>query len=225
MYRIITPAGESILTDKVNYIRVHKSGTYLLTDVNRAEGVAHHGTPYLFKDGAQVAEVDSGELTQETAGLLNAMLTGEGQDMTKVKAALELRKALQLFLSTMDADTQAEEMMSVSSVFPAYQVGNAYKAKQVFSYGTNSLGDPQLYQVLQDHTSAAEWTPDTATSLYKAIGVTSGGYPEWVQPLGASDAYNTGDIVSYNGTLYKSTIDGNVWAPDVYPAGWTEYTE
>ena len=34
-----------------------------------------------------------------------------------------------------------------------------------------------------------------------------------------------GDIVSYNGKLYKSTIDGNVWAPDAYPAGWTEYTE
>lgn len=145
--------------------------------------------------------------------------------MNRVQAALELRKALQLFLSTLDADIQAEEMMSVSSVFPAYQVGKAYKAKQVFSYGTNNVGDAQLYQVLQDHTSAAEWTPDTATSLYKAIGVTSEGYPEWAQPLGASDAYNTGDIVSYNGKLYKSTIDGNVWAPDVYPAGWTEYTE
>ena len=144
--------------------------------------------------------------------------------MNRVQAALELRKALQLLLSTMDADTQADEMMSVSSVFPSYQVGKVYNAKQVFSYGTNSVGDPQLYQVLQDHTSAAEWTPDTATSLYKAIGVTSGGYPEWVQPLGASDAYNTGDIVSYNGTLYKSIIDANVWAPDAYPAGWTEYT-
>ena len=144
--------------------------------------------------------------------------------MNKVQAALELRKALQLFLATMDADTQAEEMLAVSSVFQAYETGKAYKAKQVFSYGTNSVGDPQLYQVLQDHTSAAEWTPDTATSLYKAIGVNSSGYPEWVQPLGASDAYNTGDIVSYNGNLYQSTIDANVWAPDAYPAGWTAYT-
>ena len=82
------------------------------------------------------------------------------------------------------------------------------------------MGDPQLYQVLQDHTSAAEWTPDTAASLYKKIGVTEDGYAEWVQPLGASDAYNTGDIVSYNGVLYKSTIDGNVWSPDAYPQGW-----
>lgn len=142
--------------------------------------------------------------------------------MNKVQAALELRKALQIFLSTLDVDTHAEDMAAVASVFPPYQVGKAYKTKDVFSYGENSVGDIQLYQVLQDHTSAEEWTPDTATSLYKAIGVTEEGYPEWVQPLGASDAYNTGDIVNYNGTLYESTIDGNVWSPDAYPAGWTE---
>ena len=140
--------------------------------------------------------------------------------MNKIQAALELRKALQILLATLDTDTNLEAILEVPSVFPAYEIGKAYKTKEVFSYGVNNVGDPQLYQVLQDHTSAEEWTPDTATSLYKAIGMTSEGYPEWVQPLGASDAYNTGDIVSYNGKLYKSTIDGNVWAPDAYPAGW-----
>ena len=39
MYRITTPQGESYLTEKVNYIRRHDSGVYLLTDVNHAEGV------------------------------------------------------------------------------------------------------------------------------------------------------------------------------------------
>ena len=78
MYRITTPSGEFIMTEKVNYIRVHKSGTYLLTDVNHAEGVAHHGTPYLFKEGAHVCEVDGGELTTETQSLLDVLLTGEG---------------------------------------------------------------------------------------------------------------------------------------------------
>ena len=126
----------------------------------------------------------------------------------KVQAALELRKALQFFLATMDVETAAADMMEVASVFPKYAVGKAYKTKDVFAYGENAVGDAQLYQVLQDHTSAAEWTPDAAPSLYKAIGVTEEGYPEWVQPLGASDAYNTGDIVDYKGTLYRSTIDG-----------------
>ena len=40
--------------------------------------------------------------------------------MNKRQATLELRKALQLFLATMDADTQAESMMAVASVFPKY---------------------------------------------------------------------------------------------------------
>ena len=140
--------------------------------------------------------------------------------MNKIQAALELRKALQLFLATMDADTQAESMMAVASVFPKYEIGKAYKAKEVFSYGENAVGDAQLYQVLQDHTASDVWLPNATPSLYKAVGVSESGYPEWVQPLGASDAYNTGDVVSYKGILYESTMDGNVWAPDAYPAGW-----
>ena len=42
--------------------------------------------------------------------------------------------------------------------------------------------------------------------------------PQWVQPLGAVDAYKLGDKVMYNGARYVSTIDANVWAPGVY--GW-----
>lgn len=137
-----------------------------------------------------------------------------------VQSMLELRKALQFYLEQLDADNDAEKMLEVPSMFPKYQVGKAYKVKEVFSFGENSVGDPQLYQVLQAHTSAAEWAPDASPSLYKPVGVTEDGYPEWVQPLGASDAYNTGDVVSHNGVLYESTIDGNVWAPDAYPAGW-----
>lgn len=142
--------------------------------------------------------------------------------MNKKQMTLELRKALQLFLATLDVETQAEAMVEVASAFPPFKVGKAYKVKEVFRYGENAVGDAQLYQVLQDHTSAEEWSPDDSPSLYKAIGITEDGYPEWVQPLGASDAYNTGDIVSYNDKLYESTIDGNVWAPDAYPAGWKE---
>lgn len=138
--------------------------------------------------------------------------------MNKLQAALELRKALQLFVATLDVETELDKIMSVASVFPAYEIGKAYKIKDVFSYGENNVGDPQLYQVLSEHTSSAEWTPDIAEGLYKKIGITEDGYPEWVQPLGATDAYNTGDIISYNGVLYRSTVDANVWSPDTY--GW-----
>ena len=139
---------------------------------------------------------------------------------THVQAALELRKALQYFLETLDPDTDAEKILEIPSAYPAYAVGRAYRVREVFSYGENTVGDPQLYQVLQEHTSAAQWLPDASPSLYKPIGLTDDGYPKWVQPLGASDAYNTGDIVGYNGVLYHSAIDGNFWSPDAYPAGW-----
>ena len=46
--------------------------------------------------------------------------------------------------------------------------------------------------------------------------------PAFVQPTGAHDAYQTGDRVTYNGHIYESTINNNVWSPDTYPQGWTE---
>ena len=78
MYRITTPAGKTHLTEKVTYVRQHSSGVFLITDQKRAEGVGYHGNFYLFADGAQVHEVDGGELTQESVELLNTLLTGEG---------------------------------------------------------------------------------------------------------------------------------------------------
>ena len=111
--------------------------------------------------------------------------------------------------------------MEVAAIFPPWQAGVAYQVGDVIAYGTNGVGDPQLYKVVQAHTSQADWIPGQGTdSLYDAFGLTEAGYPVWSQPTGAHDAYNTGDIVDYNGTLYRSTIDGNVWSPEAYPAGW-----
>lgn len=50
-------------------------------------------------------------------------------------------------------------------------------------------------------------------------------YPEYVQPTGAHDAYNTGDKITYNGKKYVCKMDGCVWDPGTYPAGWEEVVE
>ena len=34
------------------------------------------------------------------------------------------------------------------------------------------------------------------------------------------DGYSAGDKVTYNGIIYTSLIDNNVWSPTDYPAGW-----
>lgn len=136
--------------------------------------------------------------------------------MNKLQVAEQFRKALQMFAASLDD----EKAMEVATIYDPWVVGKAYSVGEFFTYGENSVGDPQLYKVVQPHISQADWTPNIATSLYVAIGLDEQGYPVWSQPTGAHDAYNTGDIVDYNGTLYKSLVDGNVYSPEAYPSGW-----
>lgn len=45
------------------------------------------------------------------------------------------------------------------------------------------------------------------------------GYPAWVQPTGAHDAYALGFIVTHKGQNWRSNYAANVWEPGVF--GWT----
>lgn len=78
----------------------------------------------------------------------------------------------------------------------------------------------KLYRVLQSHTTQGQWTPDITPALFTEVSLDE--WPEWVQPVGAQDAYNSGDKVSHNGKHWISDIDANVWEPGVY--GWSEAT-
>lgn len=139
--------------------------------------------------------------------------------MNRLQAAEQLRKALQMFAATLTE----EKALEIPAVFDPWQIGKTYAVGDFLTYGVNGVGDPQLYKVVQEHTSQADWTPDETPALYDAIGLDDRGYPVWSQPTGAHDAYNKGDIVNYNDVLYESLIDGNVYAPDAYPAGWAVY--
>ena len=136
-------------------------------------------------------------------------------------AAQQTRRAVQMFVASLPE----EQALAVSYIFPEWEVNHKYTTGDIISYGKNSVEDPQLYKIVQDHTSSEEWKPDAVPSLYDAIGLDSSGYPVWSQPSGAHDAYNKGDIVNYNGTLYESLINGNTWTPDAYPDGWKIYSE
>lgn len=136
--------------------------------------------------------------------------------MNRLQAAEQLRRALQMFTATLTE----EQALEIAAVYPAWRANWPYSVGEIVSYGTNATGDPQLYKVVQAHTSQADWTPDGTPALYDAFGLDESGVPLWSQPSGAHDAYNTGDIVNYRGTLYESLINGNVWSPDAYPAGW-----
>lgn len=139
----------------------------------------------------------------------------------KVQAAEQMRKALQMFAATL-AEKQA---MEVAAVFDQWKIGRYYTSGDYLTYDVNGVGDPQLYKVAQDHTSQADWAPDRAVSLYVAIGLDAQGYPVWAQPAGSHDGYNTGDIVNYHDTLYRSCVDANVYSPEAFPENWEIYSK
>lgn len=141
--------------------------------------------------------------------------------MNNFQIAEQMRRVLTWFAQTLDE----EKALEVSCAYEEWKPDKAYKASEYVTYGKNNVGDPQLYKVVQDHISQTDWIPDITSSLYTPLGITKKGYPIWSQPTGAHDAYNIGDIVDYNGVLYKSVIDGNVYSPEVYPQGWEVYTE
>ena len=49
-------------------------------------------------------------------------------------------------------------------------------------------------------------------------------YPPYKQPTGAHDCYNTGAKITFKGEKYTCLIDGCVWSPEEYPAGWKKET-
>ena len=109
-----------------------------------------------------------------------------------------------------------EEAEAVTALFPYWEEGKAYAVDDRVQY--NEL----LYRCVQAHTSQADWTPDVVPALW--VRTSTDEWPEWVQPTGAHDAYNIGDKVTYKGEHYISLIDGNVYSPEAYPAGWEKQT-
>lgn len=136
--------------------------------------------------------------------------------MNKIQAAEHLRRAVQLLAGQLED----EQALEIPSVFPAWTPGAQYEIGDLLTYGENPVGDPQIYRAAQGHASQADRLPTATPALYTAIGLTSSGRPIWAQPTGAHDAYNIGDVVSHQGVLYESLIDGNTTEPGTDERWW-----
>lgn len=101
-----------------------------------------------------------------------------------------------------------------------------WEADVLYPVGRYVTHNDILYKVLVEHTSQAGWTPDVSPSLFAKVLIDPSGetIPDWVQP-DSTNAYMTGDKVKYEGVVYVSTIDNNIWSPVDYPAGWQKVEE
>lgn len=125
---------------------------------------------------------------------------------------LEKARWLRTLIEKASASLSDEDALSGVELYPLWLPDTAY------TVGDRVRDGDTLYKCVQAHTSQADWTPDATPALWTRVSIEE--WPEWIQPTGAQDAYNTGDKVSHLEKRWISTMDANVFEPGVY--GWQE---
>ena len=103
------------------------------------------------------------------------------------------------------------EAAEVAELFPAWDSTKTYEAQDRVYY------NGQLYRCLSPHSAQETWTPEDAHSLWTKVLTSPTEILEWQQP-DSTNPYNKGDRVYFNGEIYESELDGNVWSPATF--GW-----
>lgn len=122
--------------------------------------------------------------------------------------------SLRRLIEKSSASLTDEEALTGVELFPHWSDSADYAVGDRVSYNGT------LYKCLTAHTSQESWTPDNSPSLWVRVDDPSIEWPEWIQPVGSTDAYPLGAKVSHNEKHWVSDYDNNVWEPGVY--GWTE---
>ena len=129
-----------------------------------------------------------------------------------IRSKLEKLRQLIIKASASLSDTDALQGVELFAVWSGDSVD--------YAVGDRVSYDGTLYKCLTAHTSQSTWTPPDSPSLWVRVDDPSIEWPEWIQPVGSTDAYAKGAKVSHLGKHWISDVDGNVWEPGVY--GWTE---
>lgn len=169
-------------------------------DLSKLEGYVG----YVSEDGQQHLKFDEERYNAKAKEKAKEQALVEGEQMRQELSEIAILSAA--------TDEQAFVMRYL---YPEWS-GESVKYKK----DDRLLYDDKFYKVLQDHTSQADWTPDTATSLFVEISNPNEEWPEFKQPTGAQDSYSKGDKISYEGKHYTSLIDANTYSPKDYPTGW-----
>ena len=127
---------------------------------------------------------------------------------------LELARKLRPYIEKAAASLSDEDALEAVYLFPNWS------ADWDYDKDTRVLYDGILYRCLQSHTSQEGWTPTAAPSLWAKVLIPDENViPEWEQP-DSTNAYMIGDKVMFDGKVYESVINNNIWSPTSYPGGW-----
>ena len=131
---------------------------------------------------------------------------------------IERARAIRAGMEEVSAALSDERAAELPEFFPAWTPDSCS-----YAVGDRVRYEGTLYKVLQAHESQVSWSPVDAHALFAEIlpGQEGTEIGEWVQP-DSTNPYSKGDRVMFGGKVYESLIDGNVWSPAAYPAGWKE---
>ena len=133
--------------------------------------------------------------------------------MTLLELARKLRPLIEKAAFSLD-DADALEGVQL---FPEWNP-NVEKYEKDFRVRENNV----LYKCLQEHVPQEGWNPSAAPSLWAKVLIPDDNViPEWEQP-DSTNAYQIGDKVMFEGKVYESVINNNIWSPAAYPQGWKE---
>ena len=130
-----------------------------------------------------------------------------------MKYSIEEARRLRAIIENQMQTADEEIAVQAVSLYPQWKPGMDYSAGYRVQY------KEVLYLVITDHQSQENWTPDAAPSLFTKVLIPDPDViPEWEQPE-STNPYMKGDKVMYEGKVWISDMDSNVWVPGEY--GWS----
>lgn len=130
---------------------------------------------------------------------------------------IELAQKLRPYIEKAAISLSDEDALEAIELFPHWN-----PEADRYEQDTRVKYEDKLYKCLQTHIPQAAWTPTAAPSLWAKVLIPDPNViPEWEQP-DSTNPYMKGDKVLFNGIVYESAIDNNIWSPTAYPAGWIE---
>ena len=210
MYAIISEGKIVSLCDYPRYIRrKEETGVNVDADKASAQGVAVAGTVYNLPGKNVFPDAKTAIVTRNDGGEYVFRAQKDIEENTTVNG---------IVFVTMAESGQIDDVTAAEhpGLFEHWSYPVEYKAGQL----RVDPNDGALYRCIQPHTSQEDWNPAAAVSLWTKAADPAEEWPEWSQPVGAHDAYNKGDKVTYKGRHFISLIDANIYTPTVH--GWQD---
>lgn len=230
MYRIISNNHVVAICDRFRWVRMHE-GQMLGTIRATAQGFearvpVQDGESYTFQK--QVYALEPGGLTgtEPVASIVEFHGAVDLQDKDATLAILagnvvdkQEAKTIRGYIETASAGLDDAAASQMALLFPGLK-GDGSLVKSGTRINWNGVVKRASVDLWDMETNNPDHAPDLWEDLAYIDGIRI--IPEVIT---AGTAFSKGEQGWWNGVLYESLINDNVWTPEAYPEGWKQFEE